>query len=611
MADVAALFKKKKKGKKKKAKSFNAKLKEAGGQLPGAVSTKNKVEQESVKASQSTETDLLAALSKAKNISLSTDIAQEVEPDKAKLEEMNLREYRQHQDKIKTRESFHKTRKKVFKKENSANEPEKPVEPAVPVKKSWRQRAMDRANAESGANISKQLQSEAAFPTLGGGTVKKVTGGAWGTTADDVESDEEIDPEEERRKAEELEKKRLEEEERKAVWKPSTVDEDIATSDKFGRKVNSALDEFLQIEDYAEVVLCFQELRNPNTHEKIATKIIEKGMDNQPEKKQTLLADLLVHMRKKKPYMLTKDQIENAFKTMEDLLDDLVVDFPKAKEVFAHIKKKCQLKGALGGLKQKFISSGTFAGAKEGYDYKMGANGMGYYLQGGKFHGSEDSGRSGAGSSTAASSKPSPFGSARPVTTGKKSSIFGDAKPIDIDAKLAEKASSRETAPTKTKVNPFGAAKPVDTKQSIFGDAKPVDIEAKLAKKAPTAASVPGTNATKKKINPFGAAKPVDIKAPPAREESNVAATSPAIVRKKSNPFGDAKPVDIQVSSETQPPPAPVVRKKVDPFGGATPVDTTKNVNGGEGKNEDEPNPFAKLKKKKKKKKKAYVPDLS
>ena len=104
---------------------------------------------------------------------------------------------------------------------------------------------------------------------------------------------------------------------------------------------------------------------------------------------------------------------------------------------------------------------------------------------------------------------------------------------------MAEKASSRETAPTKTKVNPFGAAKPVDTKQSIFGDAKPVDIEAKLAKKAPTAASVPGTNATKKKINPFGAAKPVDIKAPPAREESNVAATSPAIVRKKSNPFGD------------------------------------------------------------------------
>ena len=82
-------------------------------------------------------------------------------------------------------------------------------------------------------------------------------------------------------------------------------------------------------------------------------------------------------------------------------------------------------------------------------------------------------------------------------------------------------------------------------------------------------------------------------------------------MRKKSNPFGDAKPVDIQVSSETQPPPAPVVRKKVDPFGGATPVDTTKNVNGGEGKNEDEPNPFAKLKKKKKKKKKAYVPDLS
>ena len=29
--------------------------------------------------------------------------------------------------------------------------------------------------------------------------------------------------------------------------------------------------------------------------------------------------------------MLTKDQIEGAFKTMEGLLDDLVVDFPKAR----------------------------------------------------------------------------------------------------------------------------------------------------------------------------------------------------------------------------------------------------------------------------------------
>ena len=69
---------------------------------------------------------------------------------------------------------------------------------------------------------------------------------------------------------------------------------------------------------------------------RIATKIIEKGMDNQPEKKQTLLADLLVHMRKKKPYMLTKDQIENAFKTMEDLLDDLVVDFQSKRSFRAY-----------------------------------------------------------------------------------------------------------------------------------------------------------------------------------------------------------------------------------------------------------------------------------
>ena len=171
----------------------------------------------------------------------------------------------------------------------------------------------------------------------------------------DVESDEEIDPEEERRKAEEAEKQRLLEEELKKVWKADPIDEDMATSDKFGRKVNSALNEFLQIEDYAEVILCFQELRNHTLHEKVAVKIIEKGMDNQPEKNQTLLADVLVHMKKKEPYMLTKDQIEGAFKTMEGLLDDLVVDFPKAKDVFALMKKRCQVKVHWKVLKQNLF----------------------------------------------------------------------------------------------------------------------------------------------------------------------------------------------------------------------------------------------------------------
>ena len=69
MADVAACSKKEK-GQEEEGKSFNKKLKEAGGQLPGTVSTKNKVEQEDVNASESAETDLLAALSKAKILAL-------------------------------------------------------------------------------------------------------------------------------------------------------------------------------------------------------------------------------------------------------------------------------------------------------------------------------------------------------------------------------------------------------------------------------------------------------------------------------------------------------------------------------------------------------------
>ena len=587
MSEVAALFKKKKKkGKKKKAKSFNEKLKAAGGQLPSQATQRSKEDMEAAKNAK-VDTDLLAALTKAKNINLNTDIKKEAVPDQAKLEEMNLREYRRHQEKIKTRESFHKTRKKVLKKENNPEEVKAPVQPAVPVKKSWRERAQEKANASSGANIGKQLQSEMAFPTLGGAKVKKVSGGAWGTTAEDVESDEEIDPEEERRKAEEAEKQRLLEEELKKVWKADPIDEDMATSDKFGRKVNSALNEFLQIEDYAEVILCFQELRNHTLHEKVAVKIIEKGMDNQPEKNQTLLADVLVHMKKKEPYMLTKDQIEGAFKTMEGLLDDLVVDFPKAKDVFALMKKRCQVKGALEGAKAKFIPSGTFAGAKTGYDFKMGANGMGYYLQGSKFHGgnsdSNDNNKK-KNPPAPASSKPNPFGSARPVATGtkpKKSSIFGDAKPIDIDAKLALK---------KTTVN-------VD-------DASPSVVKE-----------------VKKKSNPFGAAKPVDIKVRDtsssngAETTTTTTTTRPAIVKKKSNPFGDAKPVDIKVVEKTESPkettPA-VVKKKIDPFGGAKPVDTAAKTTDNNNNDDDEPNPFATMKKKKKKKKKkAYVPDLS
>ena len=58
MADVAALFKKKKKKGKKKAKSFSSKLKEAGGQLPGQASQRNKEELEAEKNKQNNDTDL-------------------------------------------------------------------------------------------------------------------------------------------------------------------------------------------------------------------------------------------------------------------------------------------------------------------------------------------------------------------------------------------------------------------------------------------------------------------------------------------------------------------------------------------------------------------------
>ena len=157
-------------------------------------------------------------------------------------------------------------------------------------------------------------------------------------------------------------------------------------------------------------------------------------------------------------------------------MDDLIVDIPKAKDVFSLMKKRCQLKGALEGAKAKFIPAGTFAGAKAGYDFKMGANGMGYYLQGGSFHGGLKNSDSNSNSNPKApvSAKPNPFGSARPVSTGTKatSSIFGDAKPVDIDAKLAGKNLTTTVKEVKKKSNPFGAAKPVDIKVPPAQDAK-------------------------------------------------------------------------------------------------------------------------------------------
>eukprot|EP00940_MAST-03C_sp_MAST-3C-sp2_P003301 g3301.t1 len=120
---------------------------------------------------------------------------------------------------------------------------------------------------------------------------------------------------------------------------------------------------------------------------------------------------------------------------------------------------------------------------------------------------------------SSSSSRPSPFGAAKPVdiASRKKSDPFGSAKPADT------------TRPREKKFNPFGSAKPVDTtrtrekKFNPFGGAKTVDT----------------TRPREKKINPFGSAKPVDTN---ARPQIRILKRE----NKKVDPFGSAKPVDVE-----------------------------------------------------------------
>ena len=595
MTDVKALFKKKKKG--KKALSFKKKLEAAGGVLPGSGSATTENENGS---EQNPESSLLASLmstSKGKDKIVSDEVTEEVKEVADNLEDMNLTEYRQQQEKLKTREEFHKTRKKLLKKESKGVIASVAPTPTPPAKISWR----DRVPGANHGNIEKQLLSEASFPTLGGAKVqKKSTGSVWGQTAEDVESDEEIDPVEEEKKRLAAEAARKLEEEKRAVWKPSKEEGGVNTtmdSEVFSRKVNSALDEFLQIEDYKEVGACFKELRNPAKHMEIAMKILEKGMDNVPEDGQIKLAKLLVHMRKTKPYLLTKEQIEGAFTEMESILDDLIVDFPTAKKVFALMQKECQKASVIpGGPKPRFLPAGKFEGAKEGYAYKMGANGMGYYLQ-------DNLSLKKPAPEAAAPNAPhaDPFGGARPV----KADPFGGARPVKADPFGGAKP---------VKADPFGGAKPV--KADPFGGAKPVKADpfggAKPVKADPFGGAKPV------KADPFGGAKPV--KADPFGGARPVKADPFGGARPvKADPFGGARPVKVDPFGGAKP-------VKVDPFGGAKPVKTAdplaktndfpkakpnpfgdaKPVATKAAEAEEDADPYAALRKKKKKKKSAY-----
>ena len=600
MSDVANLFakkKKKKKGDKKDKKDKKSKSKK---------STTSETNTDVATSSSSTTSGWTSSTTQYKSIlgtkapKFKKKLAVEQTEEEVKFEGMTESEYNNHVQQDGTKKDFHKARMLADAKAKMSENKVEVVE-AAPKTLSWRERE-ERRQASSAKNIRGQLGNAAHFPSLGGNAAaptnswttqsnevspaaSKAPAGAWGAMAEDEDIKKEVaavlhdqDPEVIRLRELEQERLRKIELEFKNTWKPSKEEGGIneKIEDSFiEKKVKSMMNEFLAVGDTDEVILCIKEFRNPSKHGFVLQRIFEEAFEtllNDSNRKEVLtnISNLIAALRKQKKkspegdfkgtgFLLTKEQIVETVEFLGECMEDIKVDIPQAPDRFAEMCKQLQIKQVLPGLEKSFIPAATFDGAKDNYDFKMGASGMGYYLQrDGASESSAAAGGAGGGAGgafaaaapSAAPSKPNPFGDAKPVS--KKADPFGGAKPVAA-----------------AKPNPFGDAKPVSKRSDPFGGAKPVAA----AKPNPFGDAKP----VSKRSDPFGGAKPVSKKTDPFGGAKPVAAAKP-------NPFGDAKPVS----------------KKSDPFAGAKPVAASKESS------EDLTAMFG-TKKKKKKKKKAYV----
>ena len=540
MSEVADLFaKKKKKGKKKKgdkskkvkSSSKTTKKTTSDAADPGAATTA------AAGGWTSTTTQYKSILGAKKPAKLKKKLAVEQTEEDVKFQGMTESEYNKHVDQDTSKKDFHKARMLADAKAKMSSDKPEAVKPIQAV--GWRAKMEQRQQASS-TNIRNQLGNASHFPSLGGRSsttssftstsadggptpgAPKAPSGAWGALAEDEEIKKEVaavlhdqDPEVIKQRELEAARQRKIEQEKKDTWKPTAeeggINKDIEDS-FIERKVHSMIEEYLNVGDINEVILCIKEFRNPAKHGLVLQRIFEEAFEVLGDESQLgKIATLIVALRKNKAktqmgdfkgtgFILTKGQMVDTISFLAECMEDIKVDVPQAPERFEFICNQLKIKQVLPGLEKAFIPSASFDGAKDGYDFKAGASGTGYYLQ-------KDAGAGGAKSPPAASStssKPDPFGGAAPVTTKTRADPFGGAAPVT----------------TKTRADPFGGAAPVTTKNvskpDPFGGAKPV----------------------KKKVDPFGGAAPVTTKT-------------------RADPFGGAKPV----------------KKKVDPFGGAKPVD--------------------------------------
>ena len=559
MSDVSSLFakkKKKKKSKKKDTKSSKAKSASASAADPGTASTANG--SSSTGWSDATTTQY-KSLFGSKAPKLKTQLEKESPKKDVKFEGMTEEKYKNHVDQETLKKEFHKARKLAeLKAKKAAEISANPVVKAAstPVKTSWLAKKKQSQAAATGS-IRSQIGNATHFPSLGGKTKKAVVSGAWGSVDVDEETIREVeqvlheqDPEVIKQRAEEAARQAKLDEIKRNTWSPSEeeggVDESL-DDEKITKSIKSMIREYLNIDDKAEAMLCIKELRNPSKHDFVCQRMFEEAFETLGgEDDLRKITSLIVSMRRSKPYLLTKEQLDTTISFLDECMDDIKVDIPKAPERFEIMLKYLRLKQVIPDPKgKKFILSVKFDGAKEGYDYKMGAQGMGYYLRpdvGDKAETASSTGKAKSsdpfgGARPVSMKKPDPFGGAKPVV--KKSDPFGGARPVSVKSDPFGGAEPVKTA----KADPFGGAKPVSAKTDPFGGAKPVKTRAD---------PFGGAKPVKTKIDPFGGAKPVMAKTDP------FGGAKP--VKTKTDPFGGAKPV----------------RAKVDPFGGAKPVEEKK-----------------------------------
>ena len=597
MSDVSSLFakkKKKKKSKKKDGKKSKSTLASAAD--PGAAPEVDSSTSGGWSGASTTQYKSMFGSDAAAK--LKTQLMPEKTENDIKFEGMTEENYKNHVDQEKGKKEFHKARKLAeLKAKKAAELKAKPASAAAAaaapaVKTSWRDRQKSRIAASSG-NIRSQLGNASHFPSLGGKSKTAVVAGAWGSVDVDEEALREVeqtlheqDPEVMKQRAAEAARQAKLEEIKRNTWQPSAeeggVDESL-TDEKITKSIKSMVREFLNIDDKKEAMLCIKELRNPSKHDFVCQRLFEEAFETLGgEDDLRKIAGLIVSMRRNKPFLLTKEQLDDTISFLEECMDDIKVDIPKAPERFEFMIQQLKLKQVIADSKgKKFILSVKFDGAKEGYDYKMGAQGMGYYLQ------------IGGGGSTSATAAPVAPKATRP-------SIFGGAKPRTVS-----QPPTAASKPAAKKADPFGGAR---ARPDPFGGAIPRTTK-------PAAAAAVTKPALAKKSNPFGDAKPVKTRtdpfggARPVKTRADPFGGAKPVATKKPNPFGDAKPVKTRSDPFGG---ARPVKTRSDPFGGAKPVEEKKPgaapaVPVAEDKAALE-QAFGK-KKKKKKKKKAYVPD--